>query len=467
MDFYDLWKLGSPFDAVVEGLMMNMQNEGSIYTFRTCYGVTFMCGYARLMNLLSGPDKCSHVQTTNFTVYKLVKDKNVSISVTDSKYLIQDLTLRSLMGTSSQRDGLYSFHEENNDNGAPCEVCHKAKQTRKPFPLNDHKTISLRDLINLDVWGPYRVTSIEGFRYFLTVVDDYTRSVCNSEDSDNKSNNDMKECNRSISNSEDSDNKSQRPGVIPSDKATHDLDSSIIQQETATFDKGNMSEDEDFDLFGNIFEESAEPAKFVESKILKNERDSQADLPRKSSRKTTLPRKLRDYVFDKNVKYGIDKFVNYTHLNDIVVIRNNIKEIKQVKQFLSTKFLTKDLGKLKYFLEIEVLEYESGVCLTQRKYCLELLAEFGMLASKPWDTPIESVNMSIIMEYLVKISKKERILKLKRRNMKITNSDIQYAVSIKEDTTYLCLHFTKDHEGNKINMLYPGKTNTPHSSYRM
>ncbi|GJY25481.1 hypothetical protein Tco_0400207 [Tanacetum coccineum] len=39
--------------------------------------------------------------------------------------------------------------------------------------------------------------------------------------------------------------------------------------------------------------------------------------------------------------------------------------------------------------------------------------------------------------------------------MKKTNSDIQYAVSIKEDTTYMCLHFTKDHEGNKINTPYP------------
>ncbi|GKE13182.1 hypothetical protein Tco_1416733, partial [Tanacetum coccineum] len=60
-----------------------------------------------------------------------------------------------------------------------------------------------------------------------------------------------------------------------------------------------------------------------------------------------------------------------------------------------------------------------------------------------------------ITEYLVKISKKARILELKRRNMKKTNSDIQYAVSIKEDTAYLCLHFTKDHEGNKINTPYP------------
>ncbi|GJS00289.1 putative reverse transcriptase domain-containing protein [Tanacetum coccineum] len=32
-----------------------------------------------------------------------------------------------------------------------------------------------------------------------------------------------------------------------------------------------------------------------------------------------------------------------------------------------------------------------------------------------------------------------------------TDSDILYAVSIKEDTAYLCLHFTKDHEGTRFN----------------
>ncbi|GJZ34966.1 hypothetical protein Tco_0580783, partial [Tanacetum coccineum] len=34
-------------------------------------------------------------------------------------------------------------------------------------------------------------------------------------------------------------------------------------------------------------------------------------------------------------------------------------------------------------------------------------------------------------------------------------SDIQYAVSIKENSAYLCLHFTKDHEGTRINTPYP------------
>ncbi|GJR02968.1 hypothetical protein Tco_0525952 [Tanacetum coccineum] len=49
----------------------------------------------------------------------------------------------------------------------------------------------------------------------------------------------------------------------------------------------------------------------------------------------------------------------------------------------------------------------------------------------------------LIMEYLVKISKKACILELKRRHLKINDSDILYAVSIKEDTVYLCMHFTR------------------------
>nr|GEU42760.1 hypothetical protein [Tanacetum cinerariifolium] len=66
----------------------------------------------------------------------------------------------------------------------------------------------------------------------------------------------------------------------------------------------------------------------------------------------------------------------------------------------------------------------------------------------------------IIMEYLLKISKKACILELKRRYFEDYYSDILYVIFIKEDTVYLCLYFTKDHEGNKINTSYPEKINT-------
>ncbi|GJZ29313.1 retrovirus-related pol polyprotein from transposon TNT 1-94 [Tanacetum coccineum] len=49
----------------------------------------------------------------------------------------------------------------------------------------------------------------------------------------------------------------------------------------------------------------------------------------------------------------------------------------------------------------------------------------------------------VIMEYLVKVSKRHAFWSLHEDILKIINPDYQYAVSIKEDTTYPCLHSSK------------------------
>lgn len=64
-----------------------------------------------------------------------------------------------------------------NETCSPCEMCHMTKRTRERFSLSDHKSKFLGELVHLDVWGPYRVPIKEGFKYFLTFVDDYTRVV--------------------------------------------------------------------------------------------------------------------------------------------------------------------------------------------------------------------------------------------------------------------------------------------------
>ncbi|GKB68046.1 ribonuclease H-like domain-containing protein, partial [Tanacetum coccineum] len=53
-----------------------------------------------------------------------------------------------------------------------CEVCLKAKQTREPFHLSDHKSEKLDDLVHLDLWGPYMAGIPLRFwsDYVLTVV---------------------------------------------------------------------------------------------------------------------------------------------------------------------------------------------------------------------------------------------------------------------------------------------------------
>jgi len=45
-------------------------------------------------------------------------------------------------------------------------------------------------------------------------------------------------------------------------------------------------------------------------------------------------------------------------------------DIKDLKQHLFKHFLTKDLGKLQYFLENEVAQYQAGIAISQRKYAL-------------------------------------------------------------------------------------------------
>ncbi|GKB52403.1 ribonuclease H-like domain-containing protein, partial [Tanacetum coccineum] len=85
------------------------------------------------------------------------------------------------------------------------------------------------------------------------------------------------------------------------------------------------------------------------------------------------------------------------YVDDIIITGNNLTKIEKFKQFLKTKFMIKDLGKLKYFLGIKVLDTLKGICLNQKKYCLELIDEFGLLAGKPSNLPMQS-NISLTSE---------------------------------------------------------------------
>ncbi|RVW27157.1 Retrovirus-related Pol polyprotein from transposon TNT 1-94 [Vitis vinifera] len=77
------------------------------------------------------------------------------------------------------------------------------------------------------------------------------------------------------------------------------------------------------------------------------------------------------------------------YVDDIVITGSDQDGIQKLKQHLFTHFQTKDLGKLKYFLGIEIAQSSSGVVLSQRKYALDILEETGMLDCKPVDTPMD------------------------------------------------------------------------------
>ena len=45
------------------------------------------------------------------------------------------------------------------------------------------------------------------------------------------------------------------------------------------------------------------------------------------------------------------------------------------------------MGDLKFFLGFEVARSKTGLILNQRKYCLEILSEFGLTGCKPANSP--------------------------------------------------------------------------------
>ncbi|XP_019056176.1 PREDICTED: uncharacterized protein LOC109115946 [Nelumbo nucifera] len=66
------------------------------------------------------------------------------------------------------------------------------------------------------------------------------------------------------------------------------------------------------------------------------------------------------------------------YVDDIVIARDDISRIAELKSFLATKFEIKDLGNLRYFLGVEVARSKRGIYISQRKYALDLLHELGV-----------------------------------------------------------------------------------------
>ncbi|KAL2245844.1 UNVERIFIED_CONTAM: hypothetical protein Sindi_2852600 [Sesamum indicum] len=59
----------------------------------------------------------------------------------------------------------------------PCDVCHKAMQSRVPFPVSSSYSGAPFELVHMDLWGPYAASNLLGGTYVLTLLDDYSRCL--------------------------------------------------------------------------------------------------------------------------------------------------------------------------------------------------------------------------------------------------------------------------------------------------
>jgi hypothetical protein len=77
------------------------------------------------------------------------------------------------------------------------------------------------------------------------------------------------------------------------------------------------------------------------------------------------------------------------YVDDIILSGTSLHEIDRIKTILDNNFKIKDLGVVKYFLGLEVAHSKAGISISQRKYCLDLLNDSGLLGSKPASTPLD------------------------------------------------------------------------------
>ncbi|CAN1814477.1 Retrovirus-related Pol polyprotein from transposon TNT 1-94, partial [Linum perenne] len=56
-----------------------------------------------------------------------------------------------------------------------CEICQYAKHTRSVYSGTHYKPSHPFAIIHSDIWGPNRVKSLNGARWFVTFIDDHTR----------------------------------------------------------------------------------------------------------------------------------------------------------------------------------------------------------------------------------------------------------------------------------------------------
>jgi hypothetical protein len=92
-------------------------------------------------------------------------------------------------------------------------------------------------------------------------------------------------------------------------------------------------------------------------------------------------------LYVKKTNHGIIVIVIY--VDDLIITGDSDVNIFDLKNLLKQKFEMKDLGELRYFFDIEVIQSPKGIWLLQRQYALNKLFEYGMTGCKPISIPLE------------------------------------------------------------------------------
>lgn len=91
-------------------------------------------------------------------------------------------------------------------------------------------------------------------------------------------------------------------------------------------------------------------------------------------------------LFKKQVRGNI--LVVSLYVDDLIFTENSRAICEEFKHSMQLEFDMTDLGKMRHFLGIEVIQNEAGIFICQRRYAREILARFNMLDSNSVRNPM-------------------------------------------------------------------------------
>lgn len=116
------------------------------------------------------------------------------------------------------------------------------------------------------------------------------------------------------------------------------------------------------------------------------------------------------------------------YVDDLIITGNNEQLIEDFKNSMKKEFDMSDLGCMKYFLGVEVVQTAAGIFISQRKYANEILERFGMNHCKPVKSPIVPES---------RLVKDEEGTKVNSTNYKQMIGSLMYLTVTKPDLCYV------------------------------
>lgn len=122
-----------------------------------------------------------------------------------------------------------------------------------------------------------------------------------------------------------------------------------------------------------------------------------------------------------------DLLVIAVYVDDLLVTGTNLKQIEEFKAEMTMKSEMSDLGRLTYYLGIEVNQHADGITLCQNRYALRILEETGMKLCNSVQTP---------MEMGLKLAKSEEESDIDATSYRKVVGCFQYLLHTRPDLSY-------------------------------